>query len=382
MSPCCSWDYHLLRMQIDHIASAYAAKTDEELLQLASQLNELTLEAETALKTELGKRRIKGTELFTSRNPAGTEPSQPRAASESPLFASTAESSGLSAFVAEVLRIYHAQFWLFTKLVFPAVALGCIAIMLGRNESREIARNLPHGIEMLSHHTEITEMWIAMITGFFTSWTAFSFSYAAICVAVHQLAAGRVPSASECFAPVRARLGAFLRLSSLLFFFLLAGVGLTTLLETGLYSLLHRMSVHVNGVEVGLISWAFIGFIFLALSRFALSIPAVVLDNCRIGESLFRSDEFTERKWLILAVLLGKSLVGGYVAGLLPFWIASSLFATIPIPSWFPWVLTAASIAAVTPVEPPMFIGFAMLYLQRASSSSIPALNAQGASAP
>ncbi len=91
-------------------------------------------------------------------------------------------------FVAEVLRVYHGQFWLFTKLVFPAVALGCIAIFVGRNESREIARHLPRGIEALSQLTELFEMWLATMAGLFGSWTAFSFSFGAICVAVDQLA--------------------------------------------------------------------------------------------------------------------------------------------------------------------------------------------------
>jgi hypothetical protein len=85
---------------------------------------------------------------------------------------------------------------------------------------------------------------------------------------------------------------------------------------------------------------------------------------------MFRSDELTEGKWLTLTVLLAKSLIGGYVAGKCPFWLASWIPPNIPLPSWFPWVLTVASIVGVTVVEPTMFIGFALLYSRMSSLSS------------
>jgi hypothetical protein len=46
------------------------------------------------------------------------------------------------------------------------------------------------------------------------------------------------------------------------------------------------------------------------------------LDNYRVSQALFRSDELTQGKWLTLAILLAKSLIGGYIAGMFPFWLA------------------------------------------------------------
>ncbi len=45
-------------MLIQDIARAYETKTDEELLQLATESEQLTLEAHSALTTELARRRI------------------------------------------------------------------------------------------------------------------------------------------------------------------------------------------------------------------------------------------------------------------------------------------------------------------------------------
>ncbi len=87
---------------------------------------------------------------------------------------------------------------------------------------------------------------------------------------------------------------------------------------------------------------------------------------------MFRSDKLTQGKWLTLAALLAKSLIGGYVAAMCPFWLASLIHATVPLPYWFPWILTIASMIAVTLVEPTMFIGFALLYLRMSALDPSP----------
>jgi hypothetical protein len=68
-----------------------------------------------------------------------------------------------------------------------------------------------------------------------------------------------------------------------------------------------------------------------------------------------------------LAILLAKSLIGGYIAGMFPFWLAGWIWAYVRVPWQF---LTIASFAAVTVVEPFMFIGFALLYVRTVALSS------------
>jgi hypothetical protein len=52
-----------------------------------------------------------------------------------------------------------------------------------------------------------------------------------------------------------------------------------------------------------------------------------------------------------------------------PFWLASFIPANAQLSAWFLWILTGASIAAVTVVEPTMFIGFVLLYSKKANIS-------------
>jgi hypothetical protein len=104
----------------------------------------------------------------------------------------------------------------------------------------------------------------------------------------------------------------------------------------------------------------------LLVSRFGLAMPAVVLDDYRVGAAMFRSDELTEGKWLTLSVLLLKSVLGGYIAAMLPFWVATWIWEYVQLPAWF---LTLSSYIGVTLVEPFIFIGFALLYVRSSTAA-------------
>jgi hypothetical protein len=195
-------------MHIHDLAKAYQAKTDEELLELAADSQHLTTEACAILTGELARRRIDKTKRLTDQDASD----RGRIEQPTTLAISTLpDSEAVGEFVAEVLRIYHGHFWLFVKLIAPAVVVGYVAVIMGRNEGREIARHLPRGVEALQHKTEVFEIWFANSAGFIISWMAFCFSFGAICSAVGQIEAGVAPSIPDSLAAVRERMGSFLR---------------------------------------------------------------------------------------------------------------------------------------------------------------------------
>jgi len=349
-------------MQIQDLAKLYQAKTDEELVQLAANSEQLTPEATFVLASELARRRIDVTECLESHIDE-VEKARTRGLSL------PSDPSGVGEFVEEVLRVYRNQFWFFIKLVAPAVVVGYIAVLMGRNEGREIARQLLRVpiSEIIRHRTEFVEIWLANSAGYLVSWMAFSFSFGAICLAVNQIRAGVTPSVTDSFGAISHRLGSFLRLSLLLFFLLLVAEGAGGLLLGGIFWVLRQGHVRSGRFAIWVVTFGLAYLALLVMSRFGLAIPALVLDDYPVGKAMFRSDELTEGKWLTLSVLLAKSLIGGYVAGMSPFWLASFIPADAKLPSWFPWALTTASIAGVTVVEPTMFIGFALLYLKNAA---------------
>jgi hypothetical protein len=93
-------------------------------------------------------------------------------------------------------------------------------------------------------------------------------------------------------------------------------------------------------------------------------------EDCSVWQSLFRSDELTQGKWIELASLLFKSIAGGYIAAYSPFWLSGFFLARVSLPSWFSWLLFALSIVGVSSVDIPMFVGFAALYAQPAIADS------------
>jgi hypothetical protein len=357
-------------MQIQDLVRVYEAKSDEELMQFAASPEQLTPDARLALQSELSRRQISIAERSgASQNDEQWDDSGRVSVSER---LQHSKRQGVGDFVAEVLQTYHSRFWLFFKITAPAVIISTIAIITARNEVREIARHLPRGLELLAHRTEMFEMWLVNFSSWLVSWMAFSFAFGAICIALDETEAGFTPSAWNSLRNIRERLGPFLRISLLLFVLYLVAQAASVFLESGVFWILHQLQIRPGRLAILVLSFVVVGPALLVLSRFALAIPAVILDDCRVGQAMFRSEELTERTWLKLAALLAKSIIGGYVAAMCPFWLASLIRVTAPLPSWFPWILTVASIVGVSVAEPPMFVGFALIYLKTSALNPSP----------
>jgi hypothetical protein len=195
---------------------------------LAAFPEDLTSDARLALQGELSKRKISGPrDSEALQHNEGRRDVSPATTSAR---LSDGEQQGVGDFVAEVLRAYHSNFWLFVKITAPAVIISTFAIITGRNEAREIARHLPRGYDLLAHRGEILEIWLANFSAFLISWMVFSFSFADICIALEEAAAGFAPSPWHCLLNVRERLGTFLRLSLVLFVLVLVAEAVSIML--------------------------------------------------------------------------------------------------------------------------------------------------------
>lgn len=122
--------------------------------------------------------------------------------------------------------------------------------------------------------------------------------------------AGFTPSAWSSFVHIRERLSPFLRVSLLLLVVFVVMEGASIVLGTGVFWILHRLQVHPSGFLIWAVSYVLAGLALLVASRFFLAVPAVILDDYSVWRAMLRSDELTQRKWLVLAALLAKSLIG------------------------------------------------------------------------
>jgi hypothetical protein len=278
-------ELHSPVMQIQDLVKVYEAKSDEELIELATAREQLTPDARLALQSELSRRQIRITEGSEASQNEGEWHDFARVSVNKRLQDS--KRQGVGDFVAEVFRTYHSHFWLFFKITAPAVIASTIAIITARNEVREIARHLPRGLELLAHPTEMFEMWLVNFSSWLVSWMAFSFAFGAICIALDKTEAGFTASAWHSLRNVRERLGPFFRISLLLFILLLIAEVASVLLESGVFWILHQLQIHPSRLAILVLSYAVVGPALLVLSRFALAIPAVILDDCSVGRLCF-----------------------------------------------------------------------------------------------
>ncbi len=337
-------------MRIDEYLRIYESKHDDELLLLAESSAELMDEARTALQSELGRRGLRA-EVTVRPIPVPVE--QEFAKSRS----SKSQFTTVGGFLREVVSTYRSHFWLFVGLVAPAIVFG----FYGREFSRMFSRHLlqqffAHAEGLTSSQIRFKAATVGGIINFLT-WTCFCVCYAGIASAVRRIGLGDVPSVKGLFDEVLQRPGRFLGVSTVL--------GILFVVATACLSFVYFWAITLLGIDFrSSTSQMFVYVLYfpmvLVLSRFALAIPAVTLGNSTVRQSIFRSDEITAGKWGTLAALLLKSIVGGYVAAMLPFWITGWMW---PYVHFYTWMLTTASIAGVILVEPILFIGFSLLYV-------------------
>ena len=269
-------------------------------------------------------------------------------------------------FVREVASLYHRNAWLFLKMLLPAAIFGCCALILCTNRADEISRQLPRGLAILDHKTDVMEAAAFRYGGFLADWVFYSFALAAMTVAVRKLADGEVVEAEECFKPVRERLLSFLPLSIALWLLTFTA----SLLSVVLFGLLSTRSGAIlqwsaRYAVLGGFALMFPGL--LLISRFGLAIPALIVEECSVKQSFFRSDELTEGCWTILAILLLESVGGSYLAYLLPQWLAAVAYAHGFALPWLSWAAVAVGLLLGVVLQPHMLVGFALLHTRRAA---------------
>jgi hypothetical protein len=281
----------------------------------------------------------------------------------SPATATSYDQSAF-AFLQNVLVTYHAHFWLFLKFVVPAAIFGYCAMAFLGGKAQDIVSSLPHGPERIRHSAELLAAFFLRFGGFIVSWVLYCFAFAGTCVAVSETERGVVPAPEQALQAVRDRFLPFLRISLVLFLLLILAMVLAIISGVILLGAASKFGWRLSGYgwQIGL-SVIALPFL-LALSRFGLAMPAVVLDHRGVSESLFLADTLASGKLARLLALLVESVGGSYVAAVGPFWLAGWLLHGRGLPAWGPWALWIVAWVGGVLVQPTLFIGLALLYIR------------------
>jgi hypothetical protein len=354
-------------MDFQSLTALYAGKADEELLKLSRELEHLTPEAQSALRIEMSNRRMTLEQDMPEVSP-GPPANKP---SRSPVVVPVVLPA--YRFFEDVFRIYRQHLWTFFMLTLPAVAIGTVAVIGAQNHARQIAEHASPGWQFTAGSVLLKVLSLSA-AGWVFSWIAFCLAFAGICATVRHVVNRHDPSVPTAAYEVLMRLRPLLSISIWLLVVFLLSEFLCGFVALEVVWRIYARVFGDSSIAFRLIVYLFIGTAVLITSRFSLAVPAVILDNSTVRKSLFLSHELTKKRWSILGVLVAKSVVGGYVAGKLPFWLSPWLLVRIHIfqvPWWFLHVMTAASVVAVSYVEPIMFIGFALLYEKTSCRSLI-----------
>jgi hypothetical protein len=279
-------------MQIHDFLREYETKSDEELLRVARDIDDLTLEARAALQSELSRRGLKT---------SPTETIEEKAAILIPEVAAD-PSTSTNQFLLRVTRTYRQHFWLFIRLIAPATVISFYLVLSVRE--RAVAALLrAYEFEGRSWGVLRTEAMLIADATFFTSWMLFCIAYAGIASAVVRLSSGESPTIRSCFAELRERKWIFFKASLLLFVILGSAIILRNAVLGGLFVLFtHQML----GPAGRMLEFAVTFIILIAFSRLALVIPLVLNEEYGVRDALFRSDEMTEKKWTTLSALIAN----------------------------------------------------------------------------
>jgi hypothetical protein len=346
-------------MLVRDFASTYRTKTDGELLHLLDHADQMSPEALAALRGELASRRIELSKSSFSEPTTETVPA-------TPIVIASRTAVGVRSFLEQILIVYRSQFWTFFQLASVGAVVGYTVFPMRRYAVRQIVSPIVGTARIPYGETQL-ELLLLNLATIFLIWAATFFVFATICSAVEQTRSGASPSVRQCALSVLRRPLACFSVSLLLFLILLLAMLFMGAVSGAVWWALLKMHVRLASFALIIADSLATFAALLPFSRLVLAIPAVVLDGIRPGRAIFLSDELTEGKWLILALLLGKYSVAGYVAAMLPFWIRFWLWDYVHLPEW---VAVAASWAAVTAVEPTLFIGLALLYLEAKNAAA------------
>ena len=260
------------------------------------------------------------------------------------------------------------HFAFFQKLIWPAVLFGAVILQLSMWQSTEIYRTIPHGY---GHSSEIFESSAVRFFGFFADFLFYCFAFAGTSVAVREILHGNKPEVETSLNVARAGFKQLLGMATVLFFSMLIAYGLAIFVGFAAQDLVRARSmrsVSLNTAYAAMYATALLAF--TVLSRYALAIPALLLDHLSFGTCFKRSDELTDGHMLFLLALICESVIGGYIALSAPFWIWNFGFASHIALTWtIYWILRLIGLAASAAIQPLMFVGFAYLYVTASTTN-------------
>jgi hypothetical protein len=260
----------------------------------------------------------------------------------------------------DVITVYRKQFRRWFAITAPTSLIASFILWIADDRTRAIYRSFPIG-EIQYHPAEIAKAFLLRFGGFFMSWLLGCFALAAVATAVNGLEVdeGETAWKSDSHQRAREHLGQIFLLGSLTFFAFLVGMAGAWFVTSAIIRVVGWAHFARFSPLAGVVCYVVIAGV---VSWFGMAVPLILRGNIGVWPALKRSVKISNGYEGFLFILVAESVVGSYVAWYAVRYALALVFpASIRYTVWYGWLVFIVSILATAAVEPPMFIGFALL---------------------
>lgn len=269
-----------------------------------------------------------------------------------------------------VFLLYRQQFRRWFAITAPTSLIASFVLWIADDRIRAIYRSIPIR-EIRYHPAEQAAALLLRLGSFFVIWFLGCFALAAIAAVVNGSDGVDDESVWKSDSHQRARehFGQIFLIALFTFAVFLAGMAAAGFVVFAIARVVGPANLARFNSIAAVISYVAIASV---VGWFGIAIPLILRANIGVWPALKRSVKISNGYEGFLFLLVIESVVGSYVA-----WYAvySGLALVFPTSlrhtAWYGWVVYIVSILAAAAVEPPMFIGFALLADVEPSSSKL-----------
>ena len=260
----------------------------------------------------------------------------------------------------DVYSLYGSQFRRWFFITAPTSLVASVVLLMVDQRIRAIYSGIPF-LEIRYHWGEIAESYVLRFAGFFVSWFLGCFTLAAIATVVNGLDGddGGESWRSDSYQRAREHFGSLFLVALLTFVAFLAGMAAEEFVQFAAIRVVGwaRFSRFSLGASL-------VGYVVVAsvVSWLGMAIPLILTREVGAWRALKRSVKLSNGYEGFLFLLVLESMAGTYVAWYAVHYGLPLLFPVqLRYAAWYGWFVYFVSILASAAVQPPMFIGFALL---------------------
>ena len=261
--------------------------------------------------------------------------------------------------LSDVFLLYREQFRRWFGITAPTSLAAAVILLMADQQVRAVFQSIPRG-QIPFHLAELAETFVLRFGGFFIAWFLGAFALGAIATVVSNLTSDdHEVWRSDSHQLACEHLGALFLVALLTFCLFLVGM---LLVEVAALAIVREVGwSHFSRFSV---ATALIGYVIVAsiVSWFGMAIPLILRANIGAWAALKKSMQVSNGYEGFLFLLVIESLVGSYVGLYATYYgLALLLPASIRYAAWYGWVVYFVGALASAAVQPPIFIGFALL---------------------